>query len=283
MRRRKRRPVLQDQERITSPFFVKSKQEEAVGVLAQTIPAEKNLPSPIEAVQSEAINLLNWVCAAIRDGHSDQAAAQQSKALKLAHQMLAADIRQLEWLQDAMYQIKATIHSSKFSCGTSIFRSYGDHAKVIDLGHSFPQLNTDKQVFALIHAAIKNTSLPEFHSAPSGRYEAMNPTTAWTDYIFTLLQLLPEKPYIVTGTPTNWMPPRPEEEEEGDGNGTPDERTVILDVVAEEDEPIDSDSIKEPRQPITSVSSFNGNTPEVNNRKRNIFFQLGKWLSRKNK
>lgn len=158
-----------------------------------------------------ALAKLNAVKRAIQHAQPEQAQTQQSKALKLANQMLAADIGDIEVIQDAVERICRTLVENRFICGVTVNKSFGSKQQDIQLGFSFKSMSPEDQVNALLRAAVGATTLPEWHGMPTSDSNNTGRAEAWVDYFCALLRLLPERPYLITGTPTNRMPPKPED------------------------------------------------------------------------
>jgi len=226
-RRRKHRPQLPEQETPT-PFFVKSQGKEQIAVFMQPVQAQIIHKIEADEVKMAALAKLHAVKQAIGHSQPERALIQQSKALELANQMLAADMGDIAVIQDAVERICQTLTESRFICGVAVNKSFGSKQKDIQLGFSFKNLGTEEQINALLCAAVRATALPELHGTPTSDRDNRGRPEAWVDYFCALLRVLPERPYVITGTPTNRMPPSLELLPEEEGRGPLSTPRIVL-------------------------------------------------------
>lgn len=214
-RRRKHRPPQKELEKAPATFFQTGKEEATELSILKRVEQAGLEASSLENIKMAACQTLNSLLAGISDGPPESLSIQQSKALELASQLLAADIYNLDVVQSAITAILKTTKESQFDSGLCIHRHYGQSKGKIQLGAAFQDLSDEQQVYALIKAAVQATNLPELPNSPAGSYEDQTTAEKWTKYIFLLLGLLPEEPYLTTGTPIQTDSPviiPPEEE-----------------------------------------------------------------------
>ncbi len=212
-RRRKFRPLSKEQES-PAPFFVKLHPKEHQVTLVQPVKEQVIKSTGAEVIRELALKKLYAAKHAIAAASLDQPQVKQSKALELAQQMLAANISDIGVIHEALVQICLTLSESRFVCGVSVSRTFGSKQKEIQLGHSFKLLNPENQLHRLLLVAIRATNLPECDGLPASENEFTDLNQAWENYILHLLKLLPDQPYLITGTPYNRMPPTPDLEQE---------------------------------------------------------------------
>lgn len=230
-RRRKYRRPRKEQEKPEGPFFARSREEAPVSGLLEgkgeraaskrreVKGRERGIDAgaKIEPVRKAVLGVLHAVECAIADSQPDQALVNQSRALELANKMLAADIWDISVLQQAVKRIAKTVGEGQFFCGNQIGYHYGRKGSLINLGYGFKQHGFGEQVYAMLKATVRQSELPELYGMPVGGYEHTDPACAWTEYLCLLLNSLPDRPLLITGTVPDWLPPQPEEVEEGAG------------------------------------------------------------------
>lgn len=239
-RRHKYRPKQQEKEK-PAFFFAKDHGKEPIGawqpLAAEVLPQNKSLAN----AKMAANDLLETAKCAIQDTQPEEALANQSKALEWYNQIIEADVSDIEVIQETIEHFCEQLQQLDFSCGHRIIRPFGQQQTLVNLGASFHQLNFREQVKLILRAVIQHSPLPERQELPAGQYEQIDLVTAWTDYLFSLLNLLPEQPYLLTGTTTNILSSASEieeiEEDENDEDDTDEDNPP---EIIETDNPSDT-------------------------------------------
>ncbi|MEM7373509.1 MAG: hypothetical protein AAF587_33085 [Bacteroidota bacterium] len=208
-RRRKYRPPQQEPEKPT-PFFTKTKREEGeYARQAANSPSSLQTKDCIQEAHLFALQKLQAVSCILHQSQPDLALLNQSKALELANQLLASDIWQISVLQQAIDNILQQLKNAQFICTGRIHHAFGGKKQCIRLGDEVHTLSLKQQVREILSATIKATTLPELHGPPIRTTDQTDPSANWLLYICRLLDLLPEQPFLITGTPENPFPPKP--------------------------------------------------------------------------
>lgn len=212
--------------------FFQSNQKAAATLLPQTQQITKQ--QNIAPIKITTLQLLEALKQSIQNTQPEQAQLNQSKALELANQLLAADIYQIQYIQQALDKVCATLHESHYTDGLRIQQQYGKTQRNIQLGQNWRQLPVHQQIYTLLEQTIKASQLSPLPNPAVRSYPETPTPEKWTRYMVHLMQLLPQKPLLLTGTPTSWMPLKPK-----------DPSTAEEEETEEENEPINPDDSAE--------------------------------------
>ncbi|MEN0046550.1 MAG: hypothetical protein AAF806_05805 [Bacteroidota bacterium] len=213
-RRRKYRPPQQELEKAV-PFFAKATAKEELPTVVQTIKEPIKQQSAIEQTKTQVAQLLYAAKYTIKNSQPESAATNQQRALELYNRMIEADVSDIEKIKTQLERFCECLEGSEFICGQRIMRSYGQSNRVINLGHVFNQSSEFKRVEILLKAVIQNCGLSARQQLSASQKEQSNSAEAWANYIFTLLDLLPDQPYLTRETPIHFTTTITEEEKKG--------------------------------------------------------------------
>ncbi len=199
-------PLKQEHQRAPEPSFSPGK-EELRPHFPQGHYAKSKNPTPLEGIVSEVKEIVSYLHACLKDSYPEQAQANQSKAIEWAHQYVDGEIAHIGCILSLLSSLHNSLCENEFTCSSSQSPS-----NCMYVGQDFQELPYDQQIKKLLRQALSAVSLPTRQGLPISGYEHLSLEDAWCGYILGLIELLPEQPYIITGTPTN--PPVKEELEE---------------------------------------------------------------------
>jgi len=209
--RKKYTPQKKEQKKAPNTFFQSNQKETAI-----LLPRNKNITKQqnLSTIKSATQHLLKKLKQNLQNTQPEQAQLNQSKALELANQLLAADIYQIQYIQQAVDKICTTLQESHYTDGLCIQRQYGKTKRSIQLSKNWQQLPIQQQVYTLLEQTIKASKLPPLPNPAVGTYTDSPSSEKWAKYVVELIQLLPQQPLLITGTPTSWNPLIQQEEED---------------------------------------------------------------------
>lgn len=199
-------PLKQEHQHAPEPIFSPGKEEQRPHFPSKIFRASA---SPVEGILNQAKEMVAYIYACIQDSQPDQALVNQSKALEWANQYVDGDIFHIEYIKRVLQSLHHTLCNKEFTCSPTDLPP-----NCVYVGQDFAGLASSQQLTQLIQQALAATPLPTRVGLPTSGYEHRSDLETWSGFVFGLWELLPEKPYLITGTPTNPLEKEAEAPEE---------------------------------------------------------------------